>query len=591
MPGLGLPWKKQAAESLPLQISLSMPTARPEAAAEGNSTAPAARLAAPTEPAEPASAASRAPVSGLQMVPLPRTAPAPAPAPAPASQATARKRTAARPGKPAVASRRRPSAMKAEAPDLVAVDSLHQDSFVVAVRHPDELRSPEAQLSVSPASVSAAAAEPVPEPPAPVLVAEAASPAEASAPEQPPVEPASMPARAERQARNSLSASAQIDTLQNQKAADSSRLNEQLGSASRQQAQQAFQRQRELQEAEQVAEQQAEQLARQMAQQLVQREIPLPAQADSKAIPEIEHVVINRQDDRLARLERLRKLQAGQREREQQQALNQQLEQQPVSDQRNQQAIEQLLSQRAELSATQTAQSTQPAQPTPSIGSRPGPANITGDARQQQTAALAGSAAAEGRGGNSNGAGERGGNTPGRSGGSQQGGNERGGGELEALLGKPLASAGDLASRARQQLQDSRRNPLGLPAPPPASARERRYSVFGGFERDIQIRMYVEGWKQKIERNGNLNYSSTAYQQARAEPIVTVVIRSDGSVEDIVIHRSSGRADLDQAVRNIVRLNARYAAFPPQIAAQYDVLEIRRIWSFEEHLKLLEELR
>jgi TonB family protein len=70
-----------------------------------------------------------------------------------------------------------------------------------------------------------------------------------------------------------------------------------------------------------------------------------------------------------------------------------------------------------------------------------------------------------------------------------------------------------------------------------------------------------------------------------------VALRSDGSVDDVTIVRSSGRADLDEAVRRIVRLNARYAAFPPNVAARFDVIEIRRIWLFGENLKLLEEVR
>ena len=73
--------------------------------------------------------------------------------------------------------------------------------------------------------------------------------------------------------------------------------------------------------------------------------------------------------------------------------------------------------------------------------------------------------------------------------------------------------------------------------------------------------------------------------------MVVVALRSDGSVEDVTIIRSSGRADLDEAVKRIVRVNAPYAAFPPNIAAKYDVIEIRRIWNFDETLKILEELR
>lgn len=103
--------------------------------------------------------------------------------------------------------------------------------------------------------------------------------------------------------------------------------------------------------------------------------------------------------------------------------------------------------------------------------------------------------------------------------------------------------------------------------------------------------MYVEGWRLKIERNGNLNYQQSSAEKARGDPVVTVAIRSDGSVENVVIERSSGRAELDEAVRRIVRLNARYSAFPPELARRFDVIEIRRIWNFDDRLRILEEVR
>lgn len=159
------------------------------------------------------------------------------------------------------------------------------------------------------------------------------------------------------------------------------------------------------------------------------------------------------------------------------------------------------------------------------------------------------------------------------------------------VLPQSLLSS-DLANRSREQARglDLLR---GTPPLPRADTEERprRRSVLGSAEKDIQLRMYIDSWKQKIERNGNLNFSQTSRDKARGDPVVTVAIRSDGSVEEITIHRSSGRADLDQAVRNIVRINAKYAAFPSNIAAQYDVIEVRRVWNFDDGLRILEELR
>ncbi|HEX8788340.1 MAG TPA: TonB family protein, partial [Telluria sp.] len=82
-----------------------------------------------------------------------------------------------------------------------------------------------------------------------------------------------------------------------------------------------------------------------------------------------------------------------------------------------------------------------------------------------------------------------------------------------------------------------------------------------------------------------------AQDAVRIFPIVSITIRSDGSIDDVTIIRSSGRADIDEIVRRVVHLNARYAAFPPNVAAHYDVVELRRVWSFSGVLRLLEEMR
>ena len=151
------------------------------------------------------------------------------------------------------------------------------------------------------------------------------------------------------------------------------------------------------------------------------------------------------------------------------------------------------------------------------------------------------------------------------------------------LLGRPFA---DL-------LREPPRGIGGvLGAPPRAlvdAPRDRRRVTLSGAEKDVSLRMYADAWRQKIERNGDLNYSQSVTRRARIDPVVVVSLRSDGSVEEIAIVRSSGRQDMDEAVRRIVRVNARYAAFPPNIAEKYDVIEIRRVWSFDETLKLLED--
>lgn len=103
--------------------------------------------------------------------------------------------------------------------------------------------------------------------------------------------------------------------------------------------------------------------------------------------------------------------------------------------------------------------------------------------------------------------------------------------------------------------------------------------------------MYVEGWRRKVEQNGNLNYRQSAADRVIDDPVVTVALRSDGTVESVTIDRSSGSAHLDAAIRRIVEVYAPYSAFPPDMAREVDVLEIRRVWSFGTTLRILEEVR
>jgi outer membrane biosynthesis protein TonB len=162
-------------------------------------------------------------------------------------------------------------------------------------------------------------------------------------------------------------------------------------------------------------------------------------------------------------------------------------------------------------------------------------------------------------------------------------------------LSRSLPGAGDLASRA---LELARRPDLprlesqaSRPAPESADPSLRR-SILGNAPQDVGLAMYVEGWRLKIERTGRLNYTQSAVDRSLVDAIVTVIIRSDGSVEEILFNRSSGRPELDEAIRRIIRINAKYASFPPDLARRFDVIEIRRIWNFGDNkLKVMEEVK
>jgi len=98
---------------------------------------------------------------------------------------------------------------------------------------------------------------------------------------------------------------------------------------------------------------------------------------------------------------------------------------------------------------------------------------------------------------------------------------------------------------------------------------------------EYRFARYVEDWRQKVERVGNLNYPEAARQlKLYGNLILTVSIRADGSVEKVVIERSSGHRVLDAAATRIVEMAAPYSAFPSEIRRDTEILDITRTWTF-----------
>jgi TonB family protein len=75
-------------------------------------------------------------------------------------------------------------------------------------------------------------------------------------------------------------------------------------------------------------------------------------------------------------------------------------------------------------------------------------------------------------------------------------------------------------------------------------------------------------------------------KQPYQRPTVTIAVRADGTVEKVTFVTSSGVAAIDDAVRKIIASQAPYGAFPPSLARQYDVIEIRRTWIFDIAIRL-----
>jgi len=105
----------------------------------------------------------------------------------------------------------------------------------------------------------------------------------------------------------------------------------------------------------------------------------------------------------------------------------------------------------------------------------------------------------------------------------------------------------------------------------------------GARTQEYRFAMYVESWRQKVERIGNLNYPEAARDQKLYGNLqMTVSIKSDGSIESIKVNRSSGHKLLDEAAKRIVELSAPFAEFPKDIKSDTDILSITRTWTFTQ---------
>jgi protein TonB len=107
-----------------------------------------------------------------------------------------------------------------------------------------------------------------------------------------------------------------------------------------------------------------------------------------------------------------------------------------------------------------------------------------------------------------------------------------------------------------------------------------RKKFIGARVEEYRFAQYVEDWRQKIERIGNLNYPDAAKGRLYGSLVLTVIIKANGDLDRVEVSRSSGKALLDDAARRIVQMSAPYAAFPESIRRDTDVLEITRTWTF-----------
>jgi hypothetical protein len=123
-------------------------------------------------------------------------------------------------------------------------------------------------------------------------------------------------------------------------------------------------------------------------------------------------------------------------------------------------------------------------------------------------------------------------------------------------------------------------------APLPSASALRRGWLFGRADPNGDLVLYAETMSRKIERNMTFEMIRELIKQAHNRPTVTIAVRADGTVEKVSFVTSSGVAAIDEAIRKIIASQAPYGVFPPSLARQYDVIEIRRTWIFDVAVRL-----
>jgi protein TonB len=155
---------------------------------------------------------------------------------------------------------------------------------------------------------------------------------------------------------------------------------------------------------------------------------------------------------------------------------------------------------------------------------------------------------------------------------------------VDTRLSRPTPSAAELITSSFAIASLSAEIQQRLDA---RSQRPRRRFVSAS-TREYRYAAYMEAWRSKVERVGNLNYPDEARRRnLSGSLILEVIIEPNGKVHEMIVRRPSGHAVLDDAAQRIVALAGPFAPFPPDIARDTDYLHITRTWQFLDSAQFL----
>ncbi|HSC05267.1 MAG TPA: energy transducer TonB [Steroidobacteraceae bacterium] len=175
---------------------------------------------------------------------------------------------------------------------------------------------------------------------------------------------------------------------------------------------------------------------------------------------------------------------------------------------------------------------------------------------------------------------------------SQQAGLERASPEVLASSGRaPLAvHFADATEENTGPQQTALLMRAGPVSPVPSTDDSDQLVLKGKSERELvvtpntresDVAVYLDAWKRKVERVGTLNFPLEARRKGLSgSPVLEVAVAANGVMEDIVVRRSSGHAELDQAALAILKLSSPFDPFPRELHERHDSLRFAYEWQF-----------
>jgi len=116
---------------------------------------------------------------------------------------------------------------------------------------------------------------------------------------------------------------------------------------------------------------------------------------------------------------------------------------------------------------------------------------------------------------------------------------------------------------------------------PQATDPDPRVAFVSVNARESRFAPYLDAWRRKVERIGNLNFPAEVRNRKLSGSLaLEVALNADGSIRELNLDTPSGQPVLDDSAQRIVKSAAPFAPFPPAIRRDTAVLRFVYVWRF-----------